>query len=182
MPKKVNKSEAHNNQMVALALLEMQFGRRDLSKEIRKKYSPQRMAYWRRKIQDNTFHPQNHGGFRKERLKYSREVKEHIEDILWLSANQDRTKKITEYVRELKELGLETMTPSYVGRIFRSWGMSWKKMQYKHPHKYSETNTQYYKTFQEWESLLTSWKNIKFLDESHFVNKGKFRYSLQLLL
>jgi hypothetical protein len=118
MPKKVNKSEAHNNEMVALALLEIQLGRRNLSKEIRKKYSPQRMAYWRRKIQDNTFHPQSHGGFRKERLKYSSEVKEHIEDILWLSANQDRTKKIAEYVQELKELGLETMTPSLMSAEF----------------------------------------------------------------
>lgn len=56
----------------------------------------------------------------------------------------------------------------YIARFFRSIRWSWKKPYRKSLRKYSNLNISYYHNFVSWISNLTSWQNIKFMDESTF--------------
>lgn len=168
----IKKSVAHRDKMTSIALAQRLGGRHSLPKGIRTAYSRQRMQYWKKKLyQPTTFHPLPHGGPREECFKFSIEEKQRLEHLLLLLAKENPTWKLREYKERLETLDV-SVSKEYIRRIFKSWGLSWKKAQYKHPNRYTSRNLQYYKKYLRWTSLLSSWKHVKFLDESHFVNKG----------
>jgi transposase len=161
---------SHRRKMMFLAMLEERFGRRKLPKRHRKKYTRTRMQYWKKKARTGN-HPNPRGGAREGRFKFPHPVRQLICKFLWLKTQENNTTKTAEYVSALRDIGIN-VSNSYVNRLFRSWGLSWKKCEYKHPNKFHPLNVLYYKAYIEWASLLLSWNQIKFLDESHFVNKG----------
>jgi hypothetical protein len=74
-------------------------------------------------------------------------------------------------VKVLEDFGF-CVSRAYVNRLFRSWGLRWKKVQKKHPNKFTAENQLHYQQYLHFIASHTSWEHLKFLDESHFVNKG----------
>lgn len=94
-----------------------------------------------------------------------------IELALWENVQTNPIQNIRDLVKDLRSYGCN-FSARYVKCIFKRWKWSWKKPQFKQLNKYSIKNIEYYGSFVFWLHSLTDWKQVKFLDEVHFVSKG----------
>jgi hypothetical protein len=81
------------------------------------------------------------------------------------------TQHIGDYVQELQQNGYDCHR-EFVRMIFKSWRWSWKRPSYKQLQKYTTRNLQLYDAYEAWIKQQDLSK-IKFVDEVHFVSKGK---------
>ena len=139
-----------------------------------------KVEYWKKKIRHPSFKAKQHGGKRYDRFltanllryqKFTDEEVRFIKGFLKATIKWNPTQHIQEMVSDLGKLGYK-VSASYVARIFQKWRWSWKKPEYKQLNKCTHKNIQYYISYLRWLHSKSTWDNIKFLDEVHFVPKG----------
>lgn len=69
-----------------------------------------------------------HGG--KRYSKFAPETQALIELFVWGKLKEDPTRRVADYVHALSEVGVE-VTRWWIDRLFKRWGLSWKKPMYK---------------------------------------------------
>lgn len=104
--------------------------------------------------------------------KFSEVDHQCIRALLWLAVNEDPTRKLNEFVRELHEAGYNCSRET-VRCIFHEWRWSWKRPSFKQLNKYTEANIERYQNYIDW-ILEQNLLHVKFVDEVHFVNKGMY--------
>lgn len=138
--------------------------------------------YWAKKLTDRNHHWNNHGGKRYLSIfssvnicyrhqKFSDAEKRLIQIILWHYVNDNPTHNIADYVRILDQHHL-SCSREFIRQIFKKWRWSWKIPNYFQLNKYTTKNIEYYGDYIYWirqEDL----RRIKFMDEVHFVARGK---------
>ena len=95
-----------------------------------------------------------------------------MELILWAVAKKDPTRALWDYLEILESQQFQ-LSKEFVQQIFHSWRWSFKIPSFKQLHKYSLLNREYYYGFCLLLTQQTNWIRLKFMDEVHFVNKGK---------
>jgi hypothetical protein len=73
----------------------------------------------------------------------------------------------------LRDAG-HNVSAGWLSGLIKSWGYSFKKVEYRQMNKFTDENMRYYATFIESMQHIP-YKRLKFLDESHFKSKGKQR-------
>lgn len=96
--------------------------------------------------------------------------------ILWTYATSNPTEHLEYFVNVLKEHHFDC-SKEVVRNIFKRWRWSWKRPQYFQINKYSKKNMEYYGDFMEWINRQDR-RKLKFMDEVHFVEKGKLLKNL----
>ena len=94
-----------------------------------------------------------------------------IHRLLFTWAKEDPLQKIIEYVEKLEVAGF-SCSREFVRQVFVSWRWSWKRPSYKQIEKYTSRNIIYYIQFLSWINQQDPIK-LKYMDEVHFVSKGK---------
>lgn len=126
------------------------------------------IAYWQRKVTDETFHPESHGGARN--IKYTREEYQHIHLILWARCKQKPDTNLLEYQQLLASHSF-LLSKTTLSRIFKSWHWSFKMAGVDQLNKYTPQNIAYYVGYVQ-EVAEIPWGKLKYIDESHFSSKG----------
>ncbi len=131
------------------------------------------VCYWKKKLLNPLFHPKKWGGHRWSKFNFVDTI--FIRLYLWILVEEDPSLTLQEYASQISAVGF-SVSRNYIRRIFRSWKWSWKVPIYKQIAKYTIENISYYGNYLSWILNLPSWLNIKYLDEVHFKNKGKYIY------
>ena len=92
--------------------------------------------------------------------------------MLWDVNKTNPTSHIQSICQELHEYTGLNVSATYVKNVFKKWRWSWKKPQFKQINKYSIKNISYYADFLSWLYSVPNIRQVKFLDEVHFMSKG----------
>ncbi|KAM9980148.1 hypothetical protein ACTFIZ_006396 [Dictyostelium cf. discoideum] len=129
------------------------------------KFNP---LYWRKKLQNPNYRSGGHGG--KRYSKYSEEVYNNIEDLLFEIIIDDPILRVGEIKQKLKNHNVHLSNTS-IKRIFKKWKWSFKKPDMKQINKYTQANIDYYKFFLEFINRV-DWKDVIFCDEVSYQSRS----------
>lgn len=96
------------------------------------------VRYWKKKVEDDTFHTATHGGARN--WKYPVFVHCLVEAALYEVHQQHPLETIDGYVEKLRGFGLRDVTSSWVVRTLSRWNWSGQNVYHVQANKYSWLN------------------------------------------
>ena len=126
--------------------------------------------YWKRKVQDHTFHAKGWGGFRSLKFSYIQHIRIRLE--LRRRFRENPLTSLKEYYRCIARNTGYRVSRNFIRKILvEEWGLSFKLPVYKQKQKFTVINQRRYLTFLKW-VFHQPREKLKYLDESHFVTKG----------
>jgi len=102
--------------------------------------------------------------------KFDAQTQVEIEQLIWFLVLDNPLMAAHEYVVALAAVGV-VVNASWVNRVFKRWGLSWKKPIYKQINKFTMDNILYYAEYVYAVGMLP-WVSLKFCDESHFESRS----------
>lgn len=142
-------------------------------KESAEKYSidVDLLKYWRKKVEDPTFHPLQIGGGHHERsfpIEIEESVKQTVDDLFRLK-NDLFIDELIELIGQIHGIYTSTGTMSF---YLDKWGYSKKVGSPISRRKFSLENTQYYLNYIEFMCLQTNRFDFFYVDEVSFCSAG----------
>lgn len=159
--------------------------------------SRQLASYWERKVVQNDFHAQRHGGVRRDNLLQYRGV---IKEMIKYISLQRSSTPYKEYKRLVKQLFDLNVSISYIRALVAESNLryvsfvfpllfflrlpfltlvflltSWQVTSHRQINKYTESNMQLYADYLGY-IVTVPLNHLKFLDESHFNSRGTVSY------
>lgn len=156
--------------------------------------SRQLASYWERKVVQDDFHAQQHGGVRRQNLLQYRGV---IKELIKFISLQRSSTPYKEYKRLVKQLFDLNVSISYIRALVAELNLrcvsfvfpffffffrlpfltlvflltSWQVTSHRQINKYTESNMQLYADYLSY-IVTVPLNHLKFLDESHFNSRG----------
>jgi len=131
--------------------------------------SRQVCIYWRKKLEDTTFHSSTtHGGNRT--MTYAEGERMAIKSLIWTHTKLFPSSTIQSRVRFVWAYNFK-ISSFFVKRLYSQWRWTCKKPERKHLLKYTAANMTYYSTYIR-EVFFVPWDKIHFLDEASFVSRN----------
>jgi len=127
------------------------------------------VCYWRDKHNDPTLHSGSHGGYRGRRWPNEEYIR--LQHALFQAIKRDVQLNLSELRVALQKTGINPIPSiSWIQRMLKSWGYSYKipiPFQYR---KYSLENIEYYVSFVEMMRQV-HWDRVMFYDEARFISR-----------
>lgn len=127
--------------------------------------------YWRNKLLDPNFHNKRHGGGRYVKFGAMRPV---VHALIWAALKHNPLLSIPEVSEFMRSNTNFEVNDQYVARLFKKWKWSTKRPVRHQINKYTIRNIGYYCDFL-WGVKDIPWKNLKFLDECHFISRKSYK-------
>lgn len=158
------------NPLCIFAKLSSFIKRKKLNEMFGMTVSRSQLSYWRKKINNPTFHSKSWGGARN--FSFSQKTREKITQLLLEANEKDPSANLAEYQQILEKNGL-VVSQMYIRRIFYSLKYTWKVPLRKIINKFSASNVFKYSEFLKWMMSLQTWTHVKYMDEVHFNLESK---------
>jgi len=127
--------------------------------------------YWRKKITVPNFHNKRWGGSRY--TKFGR-LQPAVHALIWAALKNNPLMSVPEVCEWMETTTGFELNTRYVVQLFKKWNWSTKKPVCHQINKYKISNIKYYCDFL-YGIMKIPWKNLKFLDECHFIAKQSYK-------
>jgi len=127
------------------------------------------VRYWKRKTEDPTYHIDTWGGNRNKKFVPQQDVVFQL--VLWGEVQLNPVRTVQQFADRMSQYYGWEVERMFITRVFHSWKLSIKNINYKSLNKFTDVNILRYGAYLM-EICTLSWPSVKFLDESHFDTRG----------